>query len=299
MNLFDRDADALMRRFDFVSSMRLDDVMVSYASDGGGVGPHVDSYDVFLVQTDGRRRWRWRDAADSSPAQLALVDDAPVKLLRHFEPTHEAILEPGDLLYLPPSCPHEGTAVGPCVTASIGFRAPSWRETTQDFLFAMAERDWPDGRYADPGRAPTRTPGAIDEDLLAAIRATIAGVRFDGDAIDDFAGRRFSEPKANVFFDPPPRATAATFAKRAARHGVALDLRTTMLYRGRRAYLVGEAFDLPPRSANALRGLADRRRLSAADASAVAADDRGLALLHEWWQHGWLVLDERRTDGAT
>ncbi len=297
VNLFDRDADALMRRFDFVSSMRLDDVMMSYAVDGGGVGPHVDSYDVFLLQVAGRRRWRWRDRTGTSARDRALVDGVPLKLLKHFAPTDEAILEPGDLLYLPPSCPHEGTAVGPCITASIGFRAPSWAETTQDFLFAMAERDGPDGRYADAGRAPTRTPGAVDEDLLDAIRARIAALRFDAADVDDFVGRRFSEPKPNVHFDAPPRTGPAAFARRATRVGVALDLGATMLYRGRRAYLVGEAFDLPVgAAAPLLRRLADRRRLAPADVADVCRDADGLALLHRWWQHGWLALDEPDLD---
>ena len=107
-------------RFRFVPDARLDDVMVSYASDGGGVGPHVDSYDVFLLQLAGRRRWRIGRAA-----RPRLRDDVPLKMLADFEPSEDWLLEPGDMLYLPPGWAHDGVAVGDCITASIGFRAPA------------------------------------------------------------------------------------------------------------------------------------------------------------------------------
>ena len=298
VNLFDRRADALMRRFDFVSAMRLDDLMMSYAADGGGVGPHLDSYDVFLLQVEGRRRWRWRHRRSTTPREQSLVDGAPIRMLAHFEPTDEAILEPGDMLYLPPSCAHEGVALGECITASIGFRTPSWNALVQEFLFAMAEKSWPEGRHTDPGRAGTHTPAAIDPALFDAIGERIARIRFTPRDVETFVGRHFSEPKAQVFFDPPPRTGIASFARRAARCGLVCDPRTTMLYRGRRAWVAGEAFELPAATAAAFRRFADGRTLDPGAAGALLAAEPARALLHRWWQHGWILFDDGGPDDA-
>ena len=113
-------AHALLERFRFVPDARLDDVMISWAGDDGGVGPHVDSYDVFLLQSRGRRRWRIARRFDA-----ALDERAPLKVLRRFKAEKEYMLEPGDMLYLPPGWAHEGVAIGTeCMTYSIGMRAP-------------------------------------------------------------------------------------------------------------------------------------------------------------------------------
>ena len=291
-NLHDPRADALMRRFDFVPAMRLDDLMISYATDGGGVGPHLDSYDVFLLQLQGTRRWRWRRTASRTARERALVDDVPLKLLAHFEPTDEAVLAPGDMLYLPPSCAHEGTAVGPCITASIGFRAPSWNELSQQFLFTMAERDWPDGRATDAGRAATGAPAAIDETMLGAIQARLARVRWTPRDVETFVGGHFSEPKPQVWFDAPPPMSVGAFAAQARRHGLRLDLRTIALYRGTRAWLAGEAFDVPAVTRTAIRRLLDRRALDRAATANALLDAPTRTLLHGWWSDGWIHLAE-------
>jgi len=298
VNLHDTAADALMRRFDFVSTMRLDDLMISYAADGGGVGPHLDSYDVFLLQVEGRRRWRWRDQRSVTLRERALVEGVPLKLLRHFTPTDEALLEPGDMLYLPPSCAHEGTAVGACTTASIGFRAPSWNELSQEFLFTMAERTWPDGRHADAGREPTRSPGAIDAAMLSAIERRLSTIRWTARDIEIFVGRHFSEPKAHVSFDPPPPMSPGAFARRAAKHGLVLDPRTTLLHRGANGYIVGESFTLPTGCRAAYRRFADRRRVDAVAVAVMLDDPRSRALLHTWWSDGWIHFAQGVCDGA-
>ncbi|HAT32195.1 MAG TPA: cupin, partial [Janthinobacterium sp.] len=122
-NLYHADTDALLRRFRFLPDARLDDLMISFATDGGGVGPHFDSYDVFLLQAQGQRRWQIGPQKD-----LSLVDGLPLKILSKFKPTEEFVLEPGDMLYLPPHYAHDGVAVGDCQTYSIGFRSPSYQE---------------------------------------------------------------------------------------------------------------------------------------------------------------------------
>ncbi|HEY3518115.1 MAG TPA: cupin domain-containing protein, partial [Gammaproteobacteria bacterium] len=135
VDLYHAAAHDLLRRFRFVPDARLDDLMISWASDGGGVGPHVDSYDVFLLQARGLRRWRIARRFDA-----ALDERAPLKVLRRFSAEEEHVLEPGDLLYLPPNWAHEGVAVGgDCMTCSIGLRAPKRGDLAAELAQRLAE----------------------------------------------------------------------------------------------------------------------------------------------------------------
>lgn len=156
---WDADVAALLDAFDFLPAWRIDDVMVSYAVDGGSVGAHVDQYDVFLLQGVGRRRWR---ISTDPQAPQAVRDDVELKLLRRFEATHEWLLEPGDMLYLPPGVPHHGIAEGECLTLSVGMRAPSRAELIVDHAEFVAERLAETDRYGDAGMAPARRAGEID-----------------------------------------------------------------------------------------------------------------------------------------
>ena len=158
VNLHSATADALLRRFNFIPYVRLDDLMISYANDGGGVGPHFDSYDVFLLQAHGRRRWRVSMQQDKT-----LLPNAPLKILKNFKSTMEWTLEPGDMLYLPPGCAHDGVAMGECMTYSIGFRAPSAPELARGFLEHLAETVVRQGFYADAGLKPAARPALLDD----------------------------------------------------------------------------------------------------------------------------------------
>ena len=141
-------AHSLLQQFRFVPDARLDDLMISWASDGGGVGPHVDSYDVFLLQAGGRRRWRIARRYDA-----ALDARAPLKVLRRFVAEHEYVLEPGDLLYLPPDWAHEGVAVGGnCMTCSIGMRAPQRGALAAELAQRLAETYDDPTLYRDAGQ---------------------------------------------------------------------------------------------------------------------------------------------------
>src|SRR5690606_26210310 len=141
---------ALMRRFRFISDARLDDAMISIATDGGGVGPHYDSYDVFLLQARGRRRWRI-----SQQENRSLVPGLPLKILEDFQAEQDFVLEPGDMRYRPRHACHDGTAMGACMTISIGFRVPSRAVLARGLLEAAAGQvsaqflDSP-GLYGDP-----------------------------------------------------------------------------------------------------------------------------------------------------
>lgn len=275
-------AHELMARFRFVPAARLDDVMLSYASDGGGVGPHIDSYDVFLLQVQGRRRWRIGPGPVRRPPPLR--EDVPLKMLARFEPAREWLLETGDMLYLPPDWAHDGIAVGGgCMTASIGFRAPRADELAQALLARLA--DVPDEarqapRYRDPTQAATNTPAALPATLQRFAKDAVQRALAEPGAIERTLGEWLTEPKAQVWFE------AAGAAVQNDGHGVQLDRRSRMAYDTRLIFINGESLRASGRDARLMRTLADRRRL---DAGAVrAASPAARALLDEWLASGWL-----------
>ncbi|HPU50276.1 MAG TPA: cupin domain-containing protein [Burkholderiaceae bacterium] len=275
----------LLALFRFVPDARLDDLMISFATDGGGVGPHVDSYDVFLLQAHGRRRWRI-----SAPGAIELVPDAPLRILSNFEAQQEWVLEPGDILYLPPLWGHEGTALGECMTYSIGFRAPSRLELLRGFLADCADTvGGPDPRFGDRGLTPTRTPGRLPEPMAQTLSRWLTDWRPGRKEADDYIGRFLTEPKPTVWFEPPARATAAgAWWDDARRHGLRADRRSRLAYRARRLFINGESFALPAGASAALRALADKRELPP-DALAATPVDSALAqMLHQWFSAGWI-----------
>lgn len=286
VDLHDDAIAALMGRFRFVPDARVDDLMVSFATDGGGVGPHVDQYDVFLLQARGTRRWRIAPPGDAS-----LVSDAPLKLLANFAPTEEWLLEPGDMLYLPPGWGHDGTAVGECMTFSIGFRAPSRQEFLTAFLAAAAdEPGGHDPRFTDRGRATTATPGRLPEDLAERLRGWALDWRPSAAEVDRFVGRWLTEPKAQVWFDAPEPLAPARFERAAARDGLRLDRRTRMAWRGRTVFVNGEAFEVPAPARRWLARLADRRLLAAVECPRAFAAPGVAAMLRDWHDAGWLRI---------
>ncbi len=287
LNLHSAQADALLGRFAFVPWARLDDVMVSHAVDGGGVGPHVDSYDVFLLQGPGRRRWRLMPPPPRG-RPFGEVPDAPLKLIAGFRPTQEMTLEPGDMLYLPPGWGHDGTALGTCQTYSIGFRAPGGAELSAAFLDFLHERGFRDDPYRDPGRRPAAHPAMIDAHMLDHAAAVLGRIRWSRGTVAEFLGRYLSEPKQYVAFDAPLRPLGrAAFTRRLARDTVRLDARSRMLASGTSAYINGSSFQVPPRALAALTALADRREAAGARLARSGAAD----LIFEWYRQGFLRLD--------
>lgn len=231
----------LLSHFGFVPKARLDDLMVSYAVPGGGVGPHFDSYDVFLLQGPGRRRWRYGAQAD-----LTLREDVPLKILKRFAPEAEHVLEPGDMLYLPPRYAHDGTAVDECLTYSIGFRAPAYAELAAEFLHDLAEGVDLPGRYADPGLTPSRKAGRLPVRLIDAAERQLRRVRWQRRTLEEFLGRYLSEPKNSTVFAPPDESPAPAALRRALRAGtVRLDRKSRLLYTKAAAYLNGEIYRFP------------------------------------------------------
>lgn len=184
---------ALIASFRFIPNWRIDDVMVSYATDGGGVGPHFDQYDVFLIQGHGRRRWRVGQLCD---ADSALLPHEDLRLLAEFEATDEWLLEPGDILYVPPRIAHDGVAVGDdCMTYSIGFRAPSRSELISHFADDLVAEMEDDDRYADTGLKAQGNPGEISSDALKKLHMMITEKLADRTAFARWFGGYSSTPK--------------------------------------------------------------------------------------------------------
>jgi 50S ribosomal protein L16 3-hydroxylase len=282
VDLHDGDVQQLRDRFRFVADARLDDVMVSFATDGGGVGPHLDSYDVFLLQVAGRRRWRVGHSARPEWRR-----GVPLKMLRGFLPQHDWLLEPGDMLYLPPGWGHDGIAVGECITASVGFRAPRARALAAEVVQRIAEdavddaidaSGSADALYADPGGPATDRPARIPERMAAFTDASVDRLLADRRSRARALGEVLSEPKPGTWFE---RAGASASSGSA----IVLDPRTRMLYDDRHVFINGESYHASGRDATLMRRLADRRRLDAASIARVGPGAR--ELLAQWADAGW------------
>ena len=295
---WDEDVAALLDRFDFLPDWRVDDVMVSYATDGGGVGPHLDQYDVFLLQGIGQRRWR---ICTDPRAPRDFRDGVDLKLLREFRPTHEWTLEPGDMLYLPPGVPHEGAAIGECMTFSIGMRAPSSSELLVAFAETVAAGLPESRRYADPDLRPAREPGEIDDAALRRARTALgqAGEMLDPQAVADFFGRFITSYRSARAALPPRRKISA--------ESVATDLPRSVFERGpwsrfawRRVprggamlYVSGEQYACPPDWARALCGRG--RVLDGASLARLPSRGAGVTLLAKLINEGHLSRRKART----
>jgi 50S ribosomal protein L16 3-hydroxylase len=189
---WDADVAALLPAFSFLPRWRIDDIMVSFAATGGSVGAHVDQYDVFLLQAHGHRRWQIdASAAMGKPApSMEFRNDVDIKLLRDFTPTHDWVLGPGDMLYLPPGVPHHGVAEDPCLTFSVGMRAPSAAELLGDFVDTLAADADEALRYADPDLQAPADPNEIDAAAMDRVVAALNALRMnDPDRLGDWFAR--------------------------------------------------------------------------------------------------------------
>ncbi|HWR80580.1 MAG TPA: cupin domain-containing protein [Pseudomonas sp.] len=182
----------LLDNFRFLPSWRIDDVMISFAAPGGGVGPHFDNYDVFLLQAHGTRRWRIGQMCD---ADSALLEHADLRILADFQETQEWVLEPGDMLYLPPRLAHFGTAEDDCMTYSIGFRAPSAAEVLTHFTDFLAQFLSDEERYSDADYQPLGDPQQIRHDALDRLKALLAEHMSDERLLLTWFGQFMTEPR--------------------------------------------------------------------------------------------------------
>ena len=278
VDLHDEAVHHLAQQFRFVPDARMDDVMISYATDGGGVGPHFDSYDVFLLQTHGQRRWRIGRQKD-----LTLQDGVPLKILAHFEYEEEFILNPGDMLYLPPLYAHDGDALGECMTYSMGFRAPRTGELARELLAGLAEEAVQavgEAVYRDPQQPAVTQAGAIPEALQVFARAAVAKALKDPQLLDCLLGEYLTEPKPQVWFESQAERELSW------PQAVVLDRRTRMMHDAHHVFINGESFKAGGRDAQLLRQLSNDRRLDARAVSQLSAP--ALELLSDWCDDGWM-----------
>lgn len=279
VDMHDERVHSLINQFRFVPDARLDDLMISYATDQGGVGPHFDSYDVFLLQAHGRRRWRIGRQKD-----LSLQPDMPLKILANFEPEEEFVLEPGDMLYLPPKYAHDGIAEGECMTYSIGFRSPSQSELAQEVLQRLAEQsleELPATLYADPKQSAVEAHAALPSAMLEFAQSAVQAALKDPKAVARALGEYLSEPKANVWFDGEGQGVDGA---------IRLDRRTRMLYDEHHVFINGESFNAAGRDAQLIKRLADQRYLDAKEVLRLSVGARDL--VQDWCDAGWLHVDQ-------
>jgi 50S ribosomal protein L16 3-hydroxylase len=275
----------LLKLFDFVPHARLDDLMVSYAPKGGGVGPHFDAYDVFLLQGMGHRRWQISTQADRT-----LIEGAPLRILKDFKVEQEWVLAPGDMLYLPPHCAHNGIAEDECMTYSIGFRTPAYQELAEQFLVYLQDRICVEGIYADPALKTQRHPSEIGEGMLQQVEQAIKQVQWGKRDIAGFLGCYLSEPKPHIFFDHPEKPLSrARFVQTLQTRSVVLDLKSQMLCHNSTVFINGEAHNVAKETYRVLRALADERKLD------VTAElpSQALDLLYQWYADGYISTVKR------
>ncbi|MBI3526510.1 MAG: cupin domain-containing protein [Betaproteobacteria bacterium] len=278
-------ARQLLSHFDFIPYSRLDDLMVSYAPTGGGVGAHFDSYDVFLLQGPGQRRWQV-----SRPHDLALVEDAPLKILKRFSPDGQCLLSAGDMLYLPPEFAHDGVAVDTCHTYSIGFRAPSHRELMSQFLIFLEERLDGVGRYNDPDLSVQTHPARLGAGMIGKVERILGDISWTRRDVANFLGSYLTEPKPHVLFAPPRKPLSAiAFSRALRRDGAELALASLMLYGKANLFINGEQYKMNKVLATPMRRLADARRLPG---HRIPLKGPVTDMLYRWYRAGYICLSK-------
>jgi len=281
----------LLEPFRFIPDWRIDDLMIGYATAQGSAGPHRDNYDVFLLQGKGRRRWQIGNADD------ALLPDTELRILANFFPTEEWILEPGDLLYLPPHVPHYGVALEPCMTYSIGFRAPSHQDLVSSFMDFLLDQIDSDIRYQDPELSLQDNPGKLTDTALDQIKTILKRyLHTEDQQVERWFGRYITEPK------PQFAAEAASLSladlKIHAHNGGNLEHNpgSRFAYRQhattRYLYVDGQEFMLTSDTAFLAPLLCRHRVLTPALLEPALRHPQALALLQELLEQGCLVIYE-------
>jgi 50S ribosomal protein L16 3-hydroxylase len=271
--------DKILWQFDFIPFSRLDDLMISYAPPGGTVGPHFDSYDVFLLQVGGRKHWQISSQADDD-----FIPDAPIRVLQDFRVEEEFVLEHGDMLYLPPKCAHYGVALEPGMTYSIGFRAAPTQELATQFLVYMQDRICLEGRYADPELQRQPDPARISDEMVDKVSQMLSQISWDKQIVSDFLGHYLTEPKPHVFYDAPDdELDEDEFATELAKAGIELDRKSLILFRNEMFYCNGELLEIEPDDVAVWQQFANQRRLSATDIRPSLLDQLYQGYLTGYW----------------
>lgn len=286
---WDEGVASLLAHFAFLPPWRIDDIMVSFAAPGGSVGAHVDQYDVFLIQGIGQRHWQIDTR--QNPSQ-SFRDDVELKLLREFSPTHDWVLQPGDLLYLPPGVPHHGVGVDRCLSLSVGMRAPSHAELLGDLADTLAET-MPDSlRYRDADLLTDASDGRIDVAVLRRVRAALDAIQHvDDETLADWFGGFITRYRSAGYIAAPPHPPSPSHIEKHLLAGDCLHLnplaRCAWRTQAGRAtlHIDGERFSA---SAVLAQHLSQHLPLTSNEYAKLDADDR--AVVQHLVRHGILVL---------
>jgi 50S ribosomal protein L16 3-hydroxylase len=283
------EAAYLLGLFNFIPHARLDDLMVSYAPTGGGVGAHVDSYDVFLLQGMGERNWKI-----SAQKDLSLVENVPLKILKNFTAEQEWTLEAGDMLYLPPHIAHWGISESDdCMTYSIGFRAPKTQELQHEFLNYLQDNLKSEGLYQDADLTLQNHPAEISDAMVAKVDAALRGIFWNKDNVADFLGKYLTEPKLDVVFEPNRKISKAEFIKQLSKKNLHLSLKSQMLFTKNQFYLNGEKLTVPTEIIDVMKTFADKKCLNHLKTDALGANIHALAgdALYESFLAGFVCFN--------
>ena len=288
----------LLESFRFIPDWRLDDIMISYAVDQGSVGPHIDDYDVFLVQAAGRRRW----LIDSKPGlESNFIPDLDLRILPDFKPENDWLLEPGDVLYLPPHIPHWGIAEGDgCITCSVGFRTPTFQDMTSAWCDELIEHQVPDGRYRDGELAKQSSPAEIDSGSLSRVRDHLQRfLALDPELQERWFGRYITEPKSHLQIEPldEPISSARFLEQLVAEDEIERNTAARFAFiRGRvdddYLFVNGQEYLLPKTEGEFLELITSKRILVQEELAPWLESKACLQLLAELFNQGYLLFPQ-------
>lgn len=204
-------AARLIDPFRFIPNWRIDDLMVSFSTPGGGVGPHLDQYDVFIIQGEGRRHWR---VGMPDPSLQQLCPHPRLLQVSPFNACIDVITEPGDILYIPPGCPHDGISLENSLNYSVGFRAPAQKDLLTGLADYLIDHDVTGKRFTDPARQASVSVGAIEKTDLQKVRQLMQELVEDDSMLPNWFGSLITRAKHELDLnEPDPHYSAEEIAE--------------------------------------------------------------------------------------
>ncbi|WP_337840260.1 cupin domain-containing protein [Rheinheimera sp.] len=291
------DCAALIEPFRFIPNWRIDDLMVSFSTEDGGVGPHLDQYDVFIIQGLGRRHWR----VGMPDASLQQHCPHPRLLqVTPFKDCIDVITEPGDILYIPPGCPHDGISLEPSLNYSVGFRAPAQKDLITGLADHLIDHELTGERFTDAGRTLPDSIGAISEQDLAQVQQMLRAMIDDKDFTSQWFGTYISHAKHELdSTEPDPHYQLDEIAEYLDEGSVLAKLGglRTLYYQSRsdsdiQLFINGERYLLPAAEKATVLKLTEQISLSVEDGKFFAKDEGRLALLTSLINKGYWYFTE-------
>ena len=274
------EVNKLLGLFSFMPYARLDDIMVSYATPGGSVGPHFDSYDVFLLQGDGSRRWQV-----SEPGSREILPHDDLRILKSFRPEGECVVQTGDMLYLPPNFSHHGIALEPCFTYSIGFHAPNFDHIKSEFLHYLDIQLELSGFFQDKHRKATNLPGLIPTDLLTTIQEVISKITWTEKNTLKFAGEFLTQLNINHNDDQKKPESKKNFLSQLTNFSYQIHPAIKFLYRDNLGFIAGVTFEIPKSDQAVFKQLANKRIIK----GEIIKENKFLSdKLYQWMVEGYI-----------